>query len=401
MKRKKTMAPIYAIAILIMMMCLNIPGAMNKIASLKAKPIIVSAYNLVTNYDDTLISLLEFYAETTNITKVNILGTNSDINAFLLRGPQTLSADAIYKVLSDKQSPAANMNDIQQGLKAAEAHNIDFAYVLAMFFVESNYATADAYTYAINLHNPGNIMQWDAAGNRSIKQFNTWGDGFEAHIKLLADYRDVNDKKTIREAIYRWAPPNENETSVYADTVEEMVKSWRQINKKGIVITSNQSDIRIDTIISKVNPPNTTLESVPLALNGCLGTNVRDAYALSATLQNVTIRPNSDWSFNENWKIGDLNTHICGVVYGGICDMAARYVNIARKLGITVKIARHTDNKGNYIKLDNVDYEDSVGIWSDGTRDGGDALIINNTSKTVRLKAIIEDNTFKVIGWLE
>lgn len=79
----------------------------------------------------------------------------------------------------------------------------------------------------IRNHNPGNIRRtgdpWRGlAALQSDPDFFTYEtppDGIRAMAVILQNYQEKNDRKTIREIIGRWAPPEENDTESYADWV--------------------------------------------------------------------------------------------------------------------------------------------------------------------------------------
>lgn len=47
------------------------------------------------------------------------------------------------------------------------------------------------------------------------------GWGMRAGVKTLQTYQTKDGVKTMRQAIHRWAPPNENDTEAYIDDVCE------------------------------------------------------------------------------------------------------------------------------------------------------------------------------------
>lgn len=83
----------------------------------------------------------------------------------------------------------------------------------------------------IRNRNPGNLRLGDdwqglsaSQGDAAFCQFDDPVYGLRALMRVLLNYRRKADGQgkrivTIRQAINRWAPPNENNTTVYVNTV--------------------------------------------------------------------------------------------------------------------------------------------------------------------------------------
>ncbi len=133
-----------------------------------------------------------------------------------------------------------------------------------------------------------------------------------------------------------------------------------------------------------------------LGSDGC-GINARVAVAAnSGALKNVVIVPGETWSFNAT--MGDpqyINYVTCYGVPGGYwCDVAARYLQVGRALGLTPTFQHHG------IQLVDVDWEDSVAIWNEGgvAGAGQDLLLTNNTQHTVHMWFIENGETGVISG---
>lgn len=85
-------------------------------------------------------------------------------------------------------------------------------------------------TRGLRNNNPGNIrynpyVKWqgevaqEAKRDRSFSEFTNIEYGYRALLKLLRNYRTLHGLQTIEEMISRWAPPSENNTAAYIDTV--------------------------------------------------------------------------------------------------------------------------------------------------------------------------------------
>lgn len=138
-----------------------------------------------------------------------------------------------------------------------------------------------------------------------------------------------------------------------------------------------------------VSAPVLLAESAPLSLAGDCGTNVLAALsARSGALRRVELEPGQTFSFNA--AIGDP-ANIPVVVVSGVpggcwCDLASRYAQVTRQVGLTPRFRNHG------FALRDVSIEDSVSIWNiDGTpgTDGSrqDLEITNTTSSVVVLTA--------------
>jgi hypothetical protein len=78
-------------------------------------------------------------------------------------------------------------------------------------------------------NNPGNIRlsrdhfqgEVRPSSDTAFKQFETMGYGYRAVFAVLATYREKGFD-TIRKIISRWAPPSENNTNSYIQSVEKL-----------------------------------------------------------------------------------------------------------------------------------------------------------------------------------
>ena len=85
----------------------------------------------------------------------------------------------------------------------------------------------------IRNHNPGNIEwgdPWQGLANTTgsfrdprFAQFKAPAWGIRALVRTLITYSDTHGINTVRGAINRWAPPNENDTNAYVNTVAKTV----------------------------------------------------------------------------------------------------------------------------------------------------------------------------------
>jgi len=322
---------------------------------------------------------------------------------FNIKHKSSITANQFDAVLREYNSPAIGVgaHAVAYGNKV----NVDAAYALYIFIHESTAGTnpnwAGMKGGSETTHNPGNII---CAGYPTcyggFRDYPSWEDGFDGLLDLLNVYS--RDLTTMKEAIARWAPSDDgNDPDGYYNSLETNVRKWRAVNgtKEDTVITTN--------VIGDVTPPQIRLPTfqIPadkeihtsiLPLGGCLSDTVPNALHPSPELQSITIPNGKDWSFNEHWTIVDENNHYCGdVPYGGVCDMASRYQIVARELGLDRDFDRHGGG------LNGIDYNDTVVIWSSGSRGGQDLVLKNNTGKTAQIRASIEGDQLVVKGWLE
>lgn len=146
-------------------------------------------------------------------------------------------------------------------------------------------------------------------------------------------------------------------------------------------------------------PAGVSASSAPLALGGDCDMNIRLALdASGGALRDVTIAPGATWSFNAT--IGDptgLPIRPCaGVPGGGWCNLAARYAQVGRALGLTPSFLHHGVDLG-------AGPENDVLIWSTDGQPGSsggrqDLELTNPTPRPVRLWVRETDGGWVVEG---
>ncbi len=91
----------------------------------------------------------------------------------------------------------------------------------------------------IRNHNAGNIRSltsdtWDGqTGNDGdFAIFESAEYGIRALAKVLMNYGRIHDLSTVTEIINRWAPPNENNTDAYIESVSDAIGwySWAPLD---------------------------------------------------------------------------------------------------------------------------------------------------------------------------
>jgi hypothetical protein len=142
--------------------------------------------------------------------------------------------------------------------------------------------------------------------------------------------------------------------------------------------------------------------STPIDLGGDCGWNV--AAALSANggaLQQVTLAPGETFSFNATMGDPDAAGYrsCAGVPGGNWCNLAARYSQVARALGLAPQFLHHGVNLGAGI-------ENDVLIWNiggvPGFEGGRQDLIITNTlDRAVTFQANVDGGSVTITGTYE
>lgn len=105
-------------------------------------------------------------------------------------------------------------------------------------------------------NNPGNIRrnsdvfqgEINPSRDKEFKQFKTMAHGYRAMFKILSNYYRKYSLTTIRKMISRWAPENENNTSVYVS----LVSSYAGIGPDDLLSFDREQMIRIVAGMSRV-----------------------------------------------------------------------------------------------------------------------------------------------------
>lgn len=322
--------------------------------------------------------------------------------SYALTHGQSLTAPQIDAILSDIQSPAIHTGSIWYSLGEDKA--IDAAYLLAIFMHESSAATnqqwvgikSSGHTYNVGnmrcaMYDPNRDGILDCYnGFRDYSSYATererWYAGIEDNFNNLVYYRDSLGIKDFNTALLTWAPPSENNTTAYIKAAHVLIDGWRAVNDAAQSAKSVSAPITTDR-------------------NTDFGFNVSSALDINkGALRKVVILSGDTWSFNET--LGKPNTFpplktIFGVEGGGWCDLACRYIQAAKGLGLHTEYLQHGG-----IALNSCSLEDSPFIWTvDGVRglDKGrqDLLITNNTVYTAVIEVIEKDNAAIIIGNLK
>jgi len=383
------MKRLYAIGLIMIILAANIPP----VAQLLEQRMIVVRPYITVAYDNLSAAIIPIIGKT---SYKNVDTTHT----YALTHGQSLTSEQIDAILMDVQSPAIHTGSIWTSL--GEEVSIDAAYLLAIFMHESGAATnknwAGFKTDGSHTYNIGNMIcaTYDPNrdgildcynGFRDYSRYPTerarWYAGIEDNYKNLVYYRDSLHITTFDKALVTWAPPVENNTQAYIDTTHTLIDGWRSVNNAARYAKSVSTPITTD-------------------VNDSFGYNVRAALDMNNNaLRHVIIESGDTWSFNE--ALGKPNTFptlkmVAGISGGGWCDLACRYIQVAKGLGLHTVYLQHGG-----IALNSCSLEDSPFIWTENGKRGfengqQDLLITNNTVKTVVLDVVEENNAAIIIG---
>ena len=369
--------------------------------------------------------------------QVVINGTAVDVdtsNDFSLSHGQSITAEQIDKILKEIDSPAYGTGPkwIKSGIK----HKIDAAYMVYIFIHESGAATNKGWagfkpdgTHTYNIGNvicAGYSKCWNGFRDYSDSS-DPWGEGIEDNTANLAQYRDGRRIKTFDEALKTWAPSSDGNNPIeYFEQGKITINGWRNTNE---VIANKGGDVITDIKTRATTKfENAQAVSAPITedTNNDFGFNVRAALdSNNGALRTIVIKSGEQWSFNgamlrPNDKDGnELKLRWVANTYGGgWCDLACRYVQVFKGLGLQIKhvplgFSEDLPKDGQVvfiqhggIALNQCSYDESPYIWSDFSagfhKDMQDLIINNDTGKTIKIGVIDNpDGTATIAGKLE
>jgi len=170
------------------------------------------------------------YVKINNVIRGVTVGTATldTTDNFDLTHGQSLTVEQIDKILDAAGSPAKGTG--ADWIKYGKESDIDAAYGLGIFNQESTLGTNSGWYKAG--YNTGNIIcagYWQCHGAfRDYSQdADPWASSIKDVMALLRNYRD-GGIKNYGEAIYKWAPPVENDTDGYIRDAQNIVAEWRK-----------------------------------------------------------------------------------------------------------------------------------------------------------------------------
>ncbi|HEY9854645.1 MAG TPA: glucosaminidase domain-containing protein [Stenomitos sp.] len=140
-----------------------------------------------------------------------------------------LSAEKIEQILTDRGSPLAGKHMGEFIVQMEEKYGVPAAQFLAQATMESGLGKT-GYTQGDH-HNIGNLRpgsSWEgptvSGGSGTFRSYGSWEEGVEDYFKLLSG--PMYQGKSLQDQIYTYAPPSENDSSKYYDTVVSLINQW-------------------------------------------------------------------------------------------------------------------------------------------------------------------------------
>lgn len=140
-----------------------------------------------------------------------------------------LTPEKIEKILADRGSPLAGKNIGEFIVQMEAKYGVPAAQFMAQATMESGLGK-EGYTQGEH-HNIGNLRpgsSWDgptvSGSSGSFRSYGSWEEGIEDYFKLLSG--PLYSGKSLQEQIYTYAPPVENDSSHYLDTVKQLISGW-------------------------------------------------------------------------------------------------------------------------------------------------------------------------------
>lgn len=113
-------------------------------------------------------------------------------------------------------------------------------------------------TRGVRNNNPGNIrhdgVMWKGEIKGSDRAFKTFGSmawGVRAIFHLLNNYQVKYGLRTIEQMVARWAPPQENDTAGYVESVSR----WSGVPRSTSITTTNR-DVMIPVVAAMIRMEN-------------------------------------------------------------------------------------------------------------------------------------------------
>jgi len=319
-------------------------------------------------------------------------GHNYDENDLTLIRPNSFTAGEIDAILASVGSPAAGTGASWEA--AGKETGVDDGWMLAFFGQESTWQTNLKNAIGPEAHNPGNIKcSGRAACTNGYSSYSSWDAGIKDMFRLAKSY----GFPTIDLVIQKWAPADSgegNDPVAYADFVKTQRFIWQGARTTAPTPPPEPQRHEGET------------RSVPISVGDSdFGFNIRNALdASGGALRSVTIAPGETWSFNGS--LGPVEyipmRTVGGVPGGGWCDLASRYVQAARPIvgDGGLRFDNHIAQTG--VGLTDVDPQDAVDIWTDGTpgfQDGKhDLWITNTTDRPIYFQAQQDGDQIVIIG---
>lgn len=140
-----------------------------------------------------------------------------------------LSAEKIEAILAERGSPLAGKGLGEFIVKMEAKYGVPAAQFLAQATMESGLGK-EGYTQGEH-HNIGNLRpgsSWDgptvSGSSGAFRSYGSWEEGIEDYFKLLSG--PIYSGKSLKDQIFTYAPPSENDSNHYYDTVTKLIAGW-------------------------------------------------------------------------------------------------------------------------------------------------------------------------------
>ncbi|KAB8140935.1 hypothetical protein F8S13_21980 [Chloroflexia bacterium SDU3-3] len=191
----------------------------------------VSAAIIIMYLMPPQLSMSGRYLPDTNEAEPAVASSNVPAGEHSIVRAPTISASKIDSVLRDYGSPAEGTGN--DWVELGKKYNIDPAYALAFFVVESTAGTAQGWAGwkddGSSTHNIGNIIcaGYDTCYGR-FRDYGSWQEGIEDWYRLISvEYVNGRGLQTVEQIIPIYAPSFENDVDNYVNSVEKLVEAWR------------------------------------------------------------------------------------------------------------------------------------------------------------------------------
>lgn len=164
-----------------------------------------------------------------------IMAKKSDLVASKAASPDMakymgkLSPEKIEEIFRERNSPLAGKGLGEFIVQMEQKYGIPAAQFLAQATMESQIGRVGS-TQGEH-HNIGNIRpgsSWDGptltTGNGSYRSYGSWEEGVEDFYKLMSG--PLYAGKSLEDQINTYAPPSENNTNGYIDTIKALMRGW-------------------------------------------------------------------------------------------------------------------------------------------------------------------------------
>lgn len=140
-----------------------------------------------------------------------------------------VSAEDVERILDERGSPLAGQGLGEFVVQMEKKYGVPAAQFLAQATMESGLGK-EGYTQGEH-HNIGNLRpgsSWEgptvSGGSGTFRSYGSWKEGIEDYFKLLSGpiYKD----KSLKDQIFTYAPPSENDSSHYYDSVTKLIEQW-------------------------------------------------------------------------------------------------------------------------------------------------------------------------------